>query len=149
MAKYKVGDRVRVKSDLKNETQYGRDITTGDMISFAGKEVTIRTVTSAGSYKIEGNTWNWTDEMFEESIYKVGQELYSDDSVDYHKTVVEVTPTYVITKDSDDGSLNAYEINDDGGFSEDWSANTPLVEITLAEIAKLKGVDVNLIRVKD
>lgn len=68
--KYKVGDKVRVRTDLVlGETYYNddkklHDSFVGEMQAFAGKVVTI---TSAhGKYWIEdGGSWNWVDEMFE------------------------------------------------------------------------------------
>lgn len=62
--KYKVGDRVRVRSDLKACEQYGANIATNSMERLAGKIVTISRVGYA-HYLVEGMNYNWTDEMFE------------------------------------------------------------------------------------
>lgn len=68
--KYKVGDKVRVRSDLTNGKRYYMensergDIATNDMVSFAGKVVTIKDASMFG-YHLEEDTWHWTDEMFE------------------------------------------------------------------------------------
>lgn len=64
--KYKVGDRVRVRSDLKEIDDYrvyGIG-TNSEMVRMAGKVVTISHVGSS-SYRIEEYGYLWTDEMFE------------------------------------------------------------------------------------
>lgn len=68
--RYKVGDKVRVRKDLKSGTSYSmfhndkcRDNAVDQMVKLAGQIVEISDV--YGMYKVKGNTWNWTDEMFE------------------------------------------------------------------------------------
>ena len=69
MAKYKVGDKVRVRSDLILGRRYlMEDKETGDsfiepMDDLLGKVVTIKEI--ARKYRIEEMAYNWTDEMFE------------------------------------------------------------------------------------
>lgn len=63
MAKYKVGDRVRVRSDLKPCVWYGSNMATKDMSEAGGQIVTISQV-EGDEYKIEGFSYHWTDEMF-------------------------------------------------------------------------------------
>lgn len=62
--KYKVGDRVRVRSDLKVGKGYSAHTFAYDMFKFEGKIVTIESVWEQG-YRIEEDTYWWTDEMFE------------------------------------------------------------------------------------
>lgn len=62
--KYKVGDKVRVRSDLKACEQYGANIATNSMERLAGKIVTISRVGYA-HYLVKGMNYNWTDEMLE------------------------------------------------------------------------------------
>lgn len=63
--KYKVGDKVRVRSDLKAYEIYGSNILTKSMEKFVGKTVTISGV-GITSYTIEEmEVAYWTDEMFE------------------------------------------------------------------------------------
>lgn len=62
--KYKVGDKVKVRSDLKACEQYGANIATNSMERLAGKIVTISRVGYA-HYLVEGMNYNWTDEMLE------------------------------------------------------------------------------------
>lgn len=62
--KYKVGDKVRVRSDLKVGKGYGAHTFAYDMFKFEGKIVTIESVWEQG-YRIEEDTYWWTDEMLE------------------------------------------------------------------------------------
>ena len=62
--KYKVGDKVRVRSDLKACEKYGANIATNSMERLAGKIVTISRVGYA-HYLVDGMNYNWTDEMLE------------------------------------------------------------------------------------
>ena len=66
--KYKVGDRVRVREDLKVGCYYGDESFRPDMKKYLGKTVTISRVSSReGSYwlKEDDGNWCWTDKMFE------------------------------------------------------------------------------------
>lgn len=62
--KHKVGDKVKVRSDLVVGKSYGEHAFVHDMIKFSGKIVTIESVWRQG-YRIEEDTYWWTDEMFE------------------------------------------------------------------------------------
>ena len=61
----RVGDKVFVKKNLKNNTAYGADVFVDSMNYLKGKEVTIRKVLDDGCYRIEEATYNWTKEMFD------------------------------------------------------------------------------------
>ena len=66
--KYKVGDKVRVRKDLKVYQTYGRFSTNRDMVKKAGKVVTIRYFNDiCESYKVKEDKYDnsWTDEMLE------------------------------------------------------------------------------------
>ena len=63
MAKYRVGDKVRVRTDLKPCVWYGSNMATKDMREAGGQIVTISQVVG-DDYKIEGFNYYWTDEMF-------------------------------------------------------------------------------------
>lgn len=66
--KYKVGDKVRVRTDLKLYKQYGSNVAMKEMCEAGGKIVTISKVIAGGWYKIEGgDSPLWTDEMFQTS----------------------------------------------------------------------------------
>lgn len=70
--KYKVGDKVRVRYDLKLNTRYYNensdcfDVATILMIPFAGKIVTIKSVDDFEKYHIceDKYYFSWTDDMF-------------------------------------------------------------------------------------
>lgn len=62
--KYKVGDKVKVRSDLKVGKDYGEHAFVHDMFKFVGKIVTIESAWEQG-YHIEEDTYWWTDEMLE------------------------------------------------------------------------------------
>lgn len=64
--KYKVGDKVKVRSDLKAYEIYGSNMLTKSMEKFVGKTVTISGV-GITSYAIEEmEVAYWTDEMLEQ-----------------------------------------------------------------------------------
>lgn len=68
--RYKVGDRVVVRSDLTADRVYymddgeTHDVATASMVQLAGQIVTIKTV-SGNKYTIEEFRCWWTDEMFD------------------------------------------------------------------------------------
>ena len=71
--KYKIGDRIRVRKDLKKyERYYSEDkkyyeTMTPGMLHLCGEVVTIKNVyPKVGVYTIAEYGWNWTDEMFED-----------------------------------------------------------------------------------
>lgn len=71
MAKYKVGDKVRVKDHPIN---VGPGWAMG-MNEMLGEIVTIREVMPRGWYLIEGSYYEWCDEMFEDMIQTTGNEI--------------------------------------------------------------------------
>jgi hypothetical protein len=66
--KYKVGDKVRVRSDLKVDKGYGHYFFSYEMKEFKGKKVTIEKVLD-DCYLIEESWFKWTDEMLEDYTY--------------------------------------------------------------------------------
>lgn len=69
--KYKVGDKVRVRNDLKVNNNYGDYVYCGNMPFFKGKTVTIKAVTDFKydkHYLIteDDGRYYWTDKMFED-----------------------------------------------------------------------------------
>ena len=63
--KYKVGDRVRIRSDLKGDKKYGSQYVNDSIENKKGEIVTIQQIIyDRKYYRIEEDGWNWTDEMF-------------------------------------------------------------------------------------
>ena len=75
--KYKIGDKVLVRSDLEEGKKYGDEVVMSDMLFFRGKIVTIEHVDHPYCYRIkeDPDQWHWTDEMFDE---KESEEIKSD-----------------------------------------------------------------------
>ena len=76
--KYKPGDVVRVRADLKYNTDYymrsgpkanAALIAVSNMVNLAGKIVHISEYSSSCEYRVKEDSehWRWTDEMFEDS----------------------------------------------------------------------------------
>ena len=65
IVKYKAGDKVRVRKDLKERMGYGCERFTDAMKKQMGKIVTISNVIDDRYYYIQEDIYNWTDEMFE------------------------------------------------------------------------------------
>ena len=74
--RFKPGDKVRVRKDLEHGRSYYMrtggvaDSVTYTMMDMKGKVVTITRIADDGKYRIEGNPYNWTDEMFEPDVVK-------------------------------------------------------------------------------
>lgn len=100
MAKYKVGDKVRVRSDLKMERYTMEDGITTDlvvvgMMRFAGQVVTIKSVYR--KYRIEEYDCNWTDEMFEGLALPESEcdnSVKDDTNISFDKNIKELFDLY-------------------------------------------------------
>ena len=70
--KYKVGDRVKIRKDLKVGEMYGGCRFIGAMQNLCGKSGRITEVNNeAEGYCIDSGLYYWTDEMFEENKKKM------------------------------------------------------------------------------
>lgn len=88
--KYKVGDKVRVKSkewwdsqpkDESGGVNCGVDYFTDIMVDMCGKVVEISDILD-DTYLIKGSWMNWTDEMFEDSIsYNAEKSILSEELI--------------------------------------------------------------------
>ena len=73
--KYKVGDKVRVRSDLVVDAVYGEFTFVGAMVEYMGKEFAIQDAqatvgnTSTG-YRLDNACFSWSDEMLEPASEK-------------------------------------------------------------------------------
>ena len=75
--KHKVGDKVKIRTDLVPDTMYGTGRFIENMMQYCGREATIKHVWS-NDYALDGIDWYWTDEMFEEKHvpkFKVGDKV--------------------------------------------------------------------------
>lgn len=63
--KYKVGDKVKIRSDLKCEEYYGGVPFTSEMNRFKGMEFTIARVNNGGYYKVLETPYSFANEMLE------------------------------------------------------------------------------------
>ena len=73
--KYKVGDKVRIKSDLVRGYSYGVNRFVKEMEEHRGKIMTIDSIIGGGilqiygnEYKLKDSYWSWTNEMFDPYI---------------------------------------------------------------------------------
>lgn len=67
MSKYKVGDKVFVRSDLLVHKNYDGWCFTLPMAQFLGQIVTIKSVEESGNYRIVEFPCVWTNSMFEDT----------------------------------------------------------------------------------
>ena len=66
--KYKAGDKVRIRADLKEGEEYNKVTVVLPMIQYVGKTTTIRQVyESCYTLDVDGGCWVWTDDMFEDA----------------------------------------------------------------------------------
>lgn len=94
--KYKVGDKVKVRSDLKCEEYYGGITFNFEMNKFKGMEITIARVNCGGHYEVLETPYNFTDEMLEpveemsaeEAIRTFGE--FCDDTACWHCPIKEI-----------------------------------------------------------
>lgn len=79
--RYKIGQKVRIKPDLKENQMYGNYHFVPKMKFLIGKIVTIYSVTKNGNYNIyeDNKRYIWTNEMFDgidnDDILKIKQKF--------------------------------------------------------------------------
>lgn len=67
--KFKVGDRVQVKSTLEEGHGFGCYVNK-EMVLLKRQIFTIESIDSSSRYHFKGLCWVWTDDMLEEKILK-------------------------------------------------------------------------------
>ena len=111
--KFKVGDRVKVRKDLKNDTFYGGNRVNEEMFMHRGQILTIRAI-DGKNYLMEEDNWYWTDEMFED------REEYNYE--DLKKSPIGTKTTFengeVLVKDDDGNYSNKKRWRDDSDLKE-------------------------------
>ena len=65
MNKFKIGDKVRLRDDLKVGEEYGEVSFSSSMNKLKGKELTIEGMSLKGNYEIEESYFFLSDEMLE------------------------------------------------------------------------------------
>lgn len=69
--KHKVGDKVKIRKDLKTNIDYGTTVAVEEMCTFAGDSATIDEVDTEEEYyfiKEDDGYFCWTDDMFEDAV---------------------------------------------------------------------------------
>lgn len=180
--KYKVGDKVRIRKDLKKRQMLGGMIVTSEMAELAGATLQVKGINlgNVSTYELDGYTQPfWTDEMLEPytftkadlmtgdvvetkhgKMYSVNLNTGTEDSL-IGKRGFEVLKNYmddltnVINRDYDivkvsrpKSTYQMVPLNWEE-MPVIWEREKPIIELTLEEIAKLKGVDVDQIRIKE
>lgn len=65
--KFKVGDKVRIRKDLKASQEFRKFYIDEDMLKYRGKIATIKEIDLYGAYRIDldDTSWCWTEKMLE------------------------------------------------------------------------------------
>lgn len=84
--KYKVGDRVRIRKDLKIGVYYDGCLFAPKMQNLCGKTAYITEVVKhCGVYHIDSSTEYWTDEMFDDQLNREASEPSDAIKPDYYQ----------------------------------------------------------------
>lgn len=73
---FKVGDKVKIRTDLVPNELYNSLVFRNEMMEFCGREAEIVEVDEDGDYRIDldEESWFWTDAMFEDKINVVSDD---------------------------------------------------------------------------
>ena len=142
--KYKVGDKVRIRKDLKSKRADGSYEDYGiavnkDMEKLAGKVVTIKCVNER-LYTIEEYSYVWTDKMFEDYADEgyagkpSKEELFNMPMGT--KIITDKGCKYVYDKENfakQDALIDNYDIDDNLNLTNDSYYGTKIVEVQIPE----------------
>lgn len=120
MSRYHVGDRVKVRNDLKiDEAHSGdngnyKDSFVSDMSNYTGKVVTISEVISEGRYSIEEDEgdWNWVDDMFD-GLVEPHTEPHAEPHIESHTAALREFDTFLAENDAYTGKMVCIDTDDD------------------------------------
>ena len=160
--KYKAGDKVRVRKDLKINLSYGDDVFAEGMEKFKGKPVTIDYI-EREKYCIQedNNNWAWTDEMFEGLTQFAKSDLQRGDIVtdsdgdisvfDGEKLVGSTLEIDYLneTLGTDDGDCQIVKVERPVELETIWERSSDeLTEMTIEEIENELGLASGSLRIK-
>lgn len=148
---YKVGDKVRVRKDLVEDTYYGSRYFNDSMCDFRGKEVTISCIIEDHHYLIMEDSWDWTDEMFDPSTKTLSDLQKGDVIFDIYKREYLVLARLedIIflsgagTKDNVEEFIAIHELETRGFVLEQ-----PTYEVSRQQIAEKFNIDVDKLKIK-
>ena len=159
--KYKIGDKVRVRKDLKFNLNYGDDVFVTGMEKFKGKIVTINHITNEKYCIMEDkNKYSWTDEMFEGLYQFTKSDLRRGDIViDEEGNTSVFDGEELIGATADIDYLDEFLESDSEGCSivkverpvkleTIWVRNNELTEMTIEEIENKLGLASGSLRIK-
>lgn len=93
--KYKVGDKVLIRSDLINFENFGHYSFVPDMEPYKGKICTIEAIDGTGYFlKEDGDKFFWTDEMIAEKVVEVTHKAEDYPTIDLNKPWVDLVENY-------------------------------------------------------
>jgi hypothetical protein len=117
---FKKGDKVKVKTSLLVNTEYGKVVFVPNMEIFKGKEIEIKEVLPQGIYFSYGNIFAWSEEMLvggsEIDRSYGGKELDGDDNFEPNDNV--------IVSGNDKSNSNSEDDNIEDGDSQEESSKT-------------------------
>mgnify|MGYP001851363269 FL=1 len=162
--KFKVGDKVRIRKDLKEGHEY-KYYVNDSMEKLAGKCVEILEADS-DSYQVAGSKSSWSEDMFEKLVKPTKEELLKMPVGTIIKTAWDEHNIFVKVEENDFCN-DYYDHIEDDNINEDLSldccgykiieiqeptyrtiyrAETEVKEMTLAEIEKELGYPIKVVK---
>ena len=176
--KYKVGDRVRIKKELKEGSFYDYIFVNEEMEKMAGKIVTIETTCEDKTYRIKENNhaW-WQEKMFEEITKPTKKELFdmpigtkikveNDDDDDTFSVLIKIEDECFADIEECDQVIDEADVEDDlrincWGYKRIIEVQEPTYsmvyveneenkkEMTIAEIEEKLGYPIKIVKEKN
>lgn len=168
--KFKIGDKVRIRKDLKEGDRFGIYVT-DEMEELAGEIVTITQVNKSlvgVKYAIDKDDgfYSWTEDMFESSVKPSKEELFKmplgtiiKTDRDYNNVFVKVGENDFCNDDAD--HIEDNYVNDDLSlecfgnkiieiqiptYETIYKADKEVKEMTMAEIEKELGYPIKVVK---
>lgn len=79
--KFKAGDKVLVRDDLIVGREYGNNVFANSMLPTLGKYITVLSINKFGSYNIEENMFNYTEEMLQPFLEESNAVFFNTEDV--------------------------------------------------------------------